>query len=165
MRNCGGFSFTYGALLLMLTLPYRRQECDAADATKRAIVGLRDGNEKRYYLGIFFKANYYRATQYCRFHGMHLASITSQEENDKLEKYIKDFGTDLAEEGHFFWMSTGRPITFTNWNAGEPNNFEYENGEQENCMELWNRDGKGMKWNDSPCSFETYFVCEVQQSI
>ncbi|KAG5900634.1 hypothetical protein JTB14_005911 [Gonioctena quinquepunctata] len=128
--------------------------------------------EKRYYLGIFFKANYYRATQYCRFHGMHLASITSQEENDKLEKYIKDSGfghehfwtsgTDLAEEGRFFWMSTGRPITFTNWNAGEPNNFEYENGEQENCLELWNRDGKGLKWNDSPCSFETYFVCEVQ---
>ncbi|CAG9824202.1 unnamed protein product [Phaedon cochleariae] len=128
--------------------------------------------EKRYYLGIFFKANYYRATQYCRFHGMHLASITSQEENDKLEKYIKDFGfgndhfwtsgTDLAVEGNFFWMSTGRPITFTNWNAGEPNNFEYENGEQENCLELWNRDGKGLKWNDSPCSFETYFVCEVQ---
>lgn len=38
------------------------------------------------------QANYFRATQYCRFHGMHLASITSQEENDKLEKYIKDFG-------------------------------------------------------------------------
>lgn len=128
--------------------------------------------EKRYYLGIFFKANYFRATQYCRFHGMHLSSITSQEENDKLEKYIKDSGfghehfwtsgTDLAEEGKYFWMSTGRPITFTNWNAGEPNNFEYENGEQENCLELWNRDGKGLKWNDSPCSFETYFVCEVQ---
>lgn len=41
---------------------------------------------------ICFQANYFRATQYCRFHGMHLASITSQEENDKLEKYIKDFG-------------------------------------------------------------------------
>lgn len=71
-------------------------------------------------------------------------------------------GTDLADEGNFFWMATGRPITFTNWNAGEPNNFRYENGEEENCMELWNRDGKGLKWNDSPCSFETYFVCEVQ---
>lgn len=71
-------------------------------------------------------------------------------------------GTDLANEGSFFWMSTGRPITFTNWNAGEPNNFVYENGEEENCLELWNRDGKGLKWNDSPCSFETYFVCEVQ---
>ncbi|CAH0387958.1 unnamed protein product [Bemisia tabaci] len=127
--------------------------------------------EKRYYLGIFFKANWYRATQYCRYHGMHLASIGSQEENDKLEKHIKDYGlgaehfwtsgTDQAEEGTFFWMSTGKPVTFTNWNAGEPNNFRYENGEEEHCLELWNRDGKGMKWNDSPCSFETYFVCEI----
>ncbi|XP_050315554.1 mannose-binding protein C [Anthonomus grandis grandis] len=145
---------------------------DSLPAMNRWTMPLLKLGEKRYYLGIFFKANYFRATQYCRFHGMHLASITSQEENDKLEKYIKDFGfgnehfwtsgTDLADEGNFFWMSTGRPITFTNWNAGEPNNFEYENGEQENCLELWNRDGKGLKWNDSPCSFETYFVCEVQ---
>lgn len=29
-------------------------------------------------------------------------------------------GTDQGEEGSFFWMSTGRPVTFTNWNAGEP---------------------------------------------
>ncbi|XP_069688152.1 C-type lectin mannose-binding isoform-like isoform X5 [Periplaneta americana] len=127
--------------------------------------------EKRYYLGIFFKANWYRAAQYCRYHGMHLASINSQEENDKLEKHIRDFGlghehfwtsgTDQAEEGVFFWMSTGRPVTFTNWNTGEPNNFRYENGEEEHCLELWNRDGKGLKWNDTPCSFETFFVCEV----
>ena len=33
-------------------------------------------------------------------------------------------GTDQAEEGKFFWLSTGRPITYTNWNAGEPNNFQ-----------------------------------------
>ncbi|EDW33055.1 GL16169 [Drosophila persimilis] len=109
--------------------------------------------EKRYYLGIFFKANWFKATQYCRYHGMHLASISSQEENDRLEKHIRDFGlghehfwisgTDLADEGNFFWMATGRPITFTNWNAGEPNNFRYENGEEENCLELWNRDAKG----------------------
>lgn len=50
-------------------------------------------------------------------------------------------------------MATGKPITFTNWNAGEPNNFRYENGEEENCLELWNRDGKGLKWNDSPCRY------------
>ena len=42
----------------------------------------------------------------------------------------------------FFWMSTGKPMTYENWNAGEPNNFQYENGEQEHCLELWNRDGK-----------------------
>lgn len=70
-------------------------------------------------------------------------------------------GTDQAEEGAFFWLANGRPIGFTNWNAGEPNNFKYENGEEEHCLELWNRDGKGLKWNDSPCSFETFFVCEM----
>ena len=36
----------------------------------------------------------------------------------------KTSGTDQAEEGKFFWLSTGRPITYTNWNAGEPNNFQ-----------------------------------------
>ena len=39
--------------------------------------------------------------------------------------------------------------------------IRYENGEQEHCLELWNRDGKGLRWNDTPCSFETFFVCEV----
>ena len=34
-------------------------------------------------------------------------------------------GTDQAEEGKFFWMSTGKPVTYENWNAGEPNNFQY----------------------------------------
>ncbi|CAB3375169.1 Hypothetical predicted protein [Cloeon dipterum] len=49
--------------------------------------------EKRYYLGIFFKANWYKSAQYCRYHGMHLASISSQQENDQLEKHIRDSGT------------------------------------------------------------------------
>ncbi|XP_072947132.1 uncharacterized protein tfc isoform X2 [Epargyreus clarus] len=155
---------------------YSNAECsscndDELGVTRWTMPLLKTG-EKRYYLGIFFKANWFKAQQYCRFHGMHLASISSQEENDKLEKYVKDSGygrehfwtsgTDLAEEGNFFWMANGRPLTFVNWNAGEPNNFRYENGEEENCLELWNRDDKGLKWNDSPCSFETFFICEVR---
>lgn len=126
---------------------------------------------KKYYMGIFFKANWYKAEQYCRFHGMHLASINSAAEQRNLQDHIQSFGmghehfwtsgTDQAEEGKFFWMSTGKPLTFENWNSGEPNNFQYENGEMEHCLELWNRDGKGLRWNDTPCSFETYFVCEV----
>jgi len=127
--------------------------------------------QKKYYIGLFFKANWYKAEQYCRFHGMHLASINSAEEQDNLEDHITSFGmgeehfwtsgTDQAEEGKFFWMANGKPITYENWNAGEPNNFVYENGEEEHCLELWNRDGKGLRWNDTPCSFETFFVCEI----
>jgi len=93
---------------------------------------------KRYYVGNFFKANWYKANQYCRFHGMHLASIESKEENSLLEKHIADIGlgaehfwtsgNDLSEEGSFVWFGNGHPISFTNWNTGEPNNFRYEKG-------------------------------------
>ena len=31
------------------------------------------------------QANWYKAEQYCRFHGMHLASINSEEEQRELE--------------------------------------------------------------------------------
>ncbi|XP_050720783.1 C-type lectin mannose-binding isoform-like isoform X4 [Eriocheir sinensis] len=169
-------------LLLFLTTPLEGQTgresctgsgCGSADEFKeRWSMPLMKLGNKRYYLGIFFKANWFKALQYCRFHGMHLASVESLRENTRIENYIKDAGlghehfwtsgTDQGEEGNFFWMSNGQPVTYTNWNAGEPNNFQYENGEMEHCLELWNRDGKGLKWNDSPCSFETYFICEVE---
>ncbi|XP_053684727.1 C-type lectin 37Db-like isoform X2 [Sabethes cyaneus] len=157
--------------LIPSTVVYCPNCVEDSSAPTRWTMPLLKLGEKRYYLSIFFKANWFKALQYCRYHGMQLASIQSQEENDRLEKYVKDYGlaaehfwtsgTDLAEEGSFFWISNGRPLSFTNWNAGEPNNFRYENGEEEHCLELWNRDGKGLKWNDTPCSFETYFICEV----
>ncbi|CAL8090819.1 unnamed protein product [Orchesella dallaii] len=149
------------------------QECHnhkESAATTWSMPFIRLGN-KRYYVGQYFKANWYRSHQFCVSHGMRLASIESKDENVGLEKHINEIGlghehfwtsgTDQAEEGSFVWFGNGKPITFTNWNAGEPNNFKYENGEEEHCLELWNRDGKGLKWNDTPCSFETYFVCEI----
>ena len=36
-------------------------------------------------------------------------------------------GTDQGEEGKFYWMSTGQPLTYENWNSAEPNNFMYVN--------------------------------------
>jgi len=139
--------------------------------TSRWTMPLQRLGKKQYYLGIFFKANWYKAEQYCRFHGMHLASIDSADEQRDLQEHIQAVGmghehfwtsgTDQGEEGKFFWMSTGRPITYSNYNAGEPNNFEYEDGEQEHCLEMWDRDGKGLGWNDTPCSFQTFFICEA----
>ena len=32
--------------------------------------------------------------------------------------------TDQGEEGQFVWMSSGKPLSWENWNAGEPNNYE-----------------------------------------
>ena len=49
-----------------------------------------------------FQANWYKAEQYCRFHGMHLASINSAEEQDNLEDHIQSFGEKLRESGLLF---------------------------------------------------------------
>lgn len=35
-----------------------------------------------------FQINYYEAIEFCRYHGMNLATINSQEENDKGKKWV-----------------------------------------------------------------------------
>jgi len=59
--------------------------------------------DKKYYLGIFFKANWYKAEQYCRFHGMHLASINSGDEQKNLEEHIQSFGKFDSLIASFAW--------------------------------------------------------------
>ncbi|MCI7814385.1 MAG: C-type lectin domain-containing protein [Lachnospiraceae bacterium] len=62
-------------------------------------------------------------------HGGHLATITSQEENDFLYEYLSSFGytsaffgaTDQEQEGIWEWV-TGEPFSYSNWHANEPNN-------------------------------------------
>ena len=41
---------------------------------------------------LFLQANWYKAEQYCRFHGMHLASINSAEEQRDLQEHIQAYG-------------------------------------------------------------------------
>ncbi|XP_037043429.1 lectin subunit alpha-like [Bradysia coprophila] len=122
---------------------------------------------KEFMLGFFFKANWYRAMQFCRFHGMQLASIESQSEHDAVVGLMTDLrmrderfwisGNDLANEGNFFWMANGRPLTYTNWFNGEPNHIGIER-----CVELWNRNvaTNPIMWNNFFCTSELFFICE-----
>ena len=43
------------------------------------------------------QANWYKAEQYCRFHGMHLASINSEEEQRELEVGLVTTKTELTK--------------------------------------------------------------------
>ena len=47
---------------------------------------------KKYYIGIFFKANWARSAQYCRYLGMHLASDNTEEEQNNIEDHIQSLG-------------------------------------------------------------------------
>ncbi|MFX0206445.1 MAG: right-handed parallel beta-helix repeat-containing protein, partial [Candidatus Hodarchaeota archaeon] len=92
----------------------------------------------------------------CEAQGGHLVTITSQEENNFVQNLARGDSiwiglTDETIEGEWQWV-TGEPLTYTNWNGGEPNDY---GGEDYTEMQ---EDGL---WNDVPGSYFVHFyVCE-----
>ncbi|KAJ8940569.1 hypothetical protein NQ318_012968 [Aromia moschata] len=123
---------------------------------------------KTYYFGTIFKANFFRAMQYCRQQGMQLVSIPNQAVNDRLGKFAEEIGshnghfwtsgTNLGDVDQWMWLSTGNNIVYTNWHTGEPT-LKNSVNESENCVEA-RHFGKGFTWNDLRCEIEAYFICE-----
>lgn len=73
---------------------------------------------------------------------------------------VGDFWTSGTRSGmdkEFFWMETGKNLSFTHWNDGEPNEHEYFK-EPEECIQL--RFSGGMKWNDVACEYDYNVICE-----
>src|SRR5262245_38168310 len=94
--------------------------------------------------------------------GGHLASVNSQAEQDFLvNNFLSGANqnrtlwiglTDQAKEGVFVWTS-GEPLTFTDWSAGEPNNAGGALEEDYGAMNWhFSHDGAGVvgAWNDVP---------------
>jgi hypothetical protein len=86
--------------------------------------------------------------------GGHLATVDDQAENDWLVATFKNQGgtdidlwigfNDMQVEGQFVW-SSGAPITYTNWDIGEPSNA----GGNEDFATIRKNNPLGM-WNDLP---------------
>ncbi len=86
----------------------------------------------------------------------HLASITSPAEQDFIHSHILDGDdaastfwiglTDEASEGTFIWTS-GEPVSYTGWDAGEPNNSGNEDWVHINYFATPR--GRIGTWNDS----------------
>ncbi|KAG8276695.1 mannose binding [Homalodisca vitripennis] len=59
--------------------------------------------------------------------------------------------------GQWVWMSSREPVLpdYSDWWPGEPNNAG-----DEHCLELWERDSRGYKWNDKRCTEQLYPICE-----
>ena len=95
----------------------------------------------------------------------HLVDFESKEEHEAvLEEALKMEGiagnnvglwigmSDSAEEGTWVWTS-GKPVTYTAWSSGEPNNAG--GGEAENCAWMYAYQPSGGRlpgqWNDGRC--------------
>ena len=93
----------------------------------------------------------------CLAAGLQLASVHSAAQNALLltaaaGNSVWIGGTDAASEGAWVWSPSNTPVSYTNWMAGEPNN--YAGGED--CMQFYT-DGK---WNDDGCTKKKKYVCQ-----
>ncbi len=154
----GSFNMTFGATLWNVT--------STSTATGTVNINLFNGDEppspvvagpinnpangSDYYL-LVQGYNFTQAEAAAQSLGGHLASIADAEENEFVRANVLRFDgadrrgwigfTDEAVEGTFVWTD-GTPNTYTNWNAGEPNNASG----LEHYTEML---GNGL-WNDLP---------------
>jgi len=118
-----------------------------------------DQNDATYFEGSVYQVfdegmTWYEAKAYCESVGGHLATITSQAEQDYIEGLLVGYnrnvywlgGTNRTQSGQWEWI-TGEPFEFTNWIEGEPNNY---NG-NEYYVEI-HRVVEPGEWNDLPYS-------------
>jgi len=102
----------------------------------------------------------------CRLMMGHLISYTSRDELNTVwsnfKNYSETFWIGLRQNANGGWAWTdGRPVDFTWWNEGEPNNKGDED-EGEDCAE---QSGDLGKWNDLRCSTTKGFICRIPKII
>ncbi|XP_017768250.1 PREDICTED: lectin subunit alpha-like [Nicrophorus vespilloides] len=125
--------------------------------------------DKLYYFETFYKASWFKAFMACSKNGMELWSIDSDEEFDKVHKYVKEkmeYKKDLMiwtagamkDKGQFYWMNTGNPVRSSRWWPTSPSNYD---GRQF-CLHIWLTEGKFLL-NDFRCDMESYFICESRK--
>ena len=119
-----------------------------------------NGDENYTFLGEFSGHKYYKSNYTSRWddannllselEGAHLATITSQEENDFIAGFAGSsvwIGLNDYEESRVWRWVTDEEVTYTNWAANEPNNTN------ERVVELL-ADGK---WNDLSANVTTFY--------
>ena len=104
-------------------------------------------DEHSYYRSVNTVANFSAAAQAADAQFGYMAAINSSEENDWLFNNGGAQGdffglSDSDQEGEFVWES-GEPLTYTNWNTGEPNDSDNEDFGQFTTGGKWNDNGWG----------------------
>ncbi|KAI8491595.1 hypothetical protein Bbelb_307950 [Branchiostoma belcheri] len=64
---------------------------------------------------------------------------------------------DQREEGKFEWVDGSALGPYSSWGRGEPNDEWHD--DDEDCVNY--SAGKKDKWNDAPCHFQLYFICQA----
>ncbi|XP_070289353.1 pulmonary surfactant-associated protein D-like [Myotis yumanensis] len=106
-----------------------------------------------------FLKTFFEARQVCAHAGGQLPSPRSAAENHALQLLldVENKGaaflsmTDFKTKGWFTYPG-GKPLVYSNWSPGEPNN----DGGNEHCVEMYTNG----KWNDKFCGEKRLVICE-----
>ncbi|XP_026842921.1 C-type lectin 37Db-like [Drosophila persimilis] len=128
---------------------------------------------KNYYIS-HIQTNWFVARDICSQHNAELANIESAKELDAISKYLIEQGYEQGvnnyfwislfdvgrEPGHFYSITTGRPMSFARWTPGQPDNY----GGYEHCVHLWWTE-KGYGMNDNDCLANLRAICEEKTHL
>ena len=95
----------------------------------------------------------------CLAAGLQLASVQSAAENALLVtaaagNQVWIGGIDAASDGTWKWSPSGTPLSYTNWEGGEPNGVF---NDFVDCVEVY----ANGRWNDHSCTVQRRYVCET----
>ncbi|KAG5865880.1 hypothetical protein JTB14_034857 [Gonioctena quinquepunctata] len=119
---------------------------------------------KVYYFARQFKGTFLQGIEFCQMINMRLVTISSEEENSRIHKYIRDTmagdnwwtsGTRILDGERWVWMSNGEQVEYTNWLAGQPDNIN------DLCLHLIEQRNIGLFWNDANCNTVYGVICEA----
>ncbi|KAK2182377.1 hypothetical protein NP493_355g01020 [Ridgeia piscesae] len=116
-------------------------------------------------------ANWVDAEKICqRTHPLsHLVAMETQDEEEFIIKYrnynsaywssayLWTGANDMAQEGRWTWVGTGKPLGYTNWRPNEPNNHNLN----QHCI-YFGASAHSHGWDDWHCyAARLNFVCEI----
>jgi hypothetical protein len=138
--------FTVCAIILLF--------CGVAHADSAKLVNPANGHS---YQRFDTTTNWTSAKSACATLGGHLATITSQAENDWIQLNIAvgllRVWLGGTQEGSWKWI-TGESFAYTNWGPGEPGEPQ-----SSNCLDMMGQSAG--QWNDEGCgSPEQSYLCE-----
>uniref|UniRef100_A0A674IVT5 C-type lectin domain-containing protein n=2 Tax=Terrapene triunguis TaxID=2587831 RepID=A0A674IVT5_9SAUR len=112
---------------------------------------------KKTFMSTGTKDSFKNGKSLCAKAGGALACPHNHAENTALREILKDSEqaylgmSNVQTEGKFLYLN-GEPVTYTNWNTGEPNH-----NKNEDCVAMYDNG----KWNDIVCSnSEMLIICE-----
>ncbi len=112
--------------------------------------------------------NFDQAVSYCASYGYALVKIDNADEQRFLTRQEQQRNgssrwwiglVDRGLEGVWVWPAPGKPLSYANWDTGQPDNGH---GNEENCASD-NYLGTG-RWNDDKCELALPFICEKESS-